>query len=172
MVYNSTQAWRWTGTILSSSLGIGVGTEMSVEQPKRTVMTTQSVDQLARQYPEVFGHTQNGSPGIWTAQIEAALGHTVGDPGSYLHYDKTSGDTHVLDDYCDGSVAGEQVARLTGANPFVKNPPDIVPDVLISNTHHVQVGSGGSEGAFFEVEESTTSETASPSLISTDCRCP
>ncbi len=166
MVYNSTDAYRWTGTVLSSSIGIGEGTETYILQPKRTTMMTQNVEELGRQYPELFG-TVNGRPGAWTEAVQHALTHRIGNPGSYLHYDgsEETPDTDAVDGYCDGSVAGEPIRALTEPNPFVPAPNPAVPDVLLSQAHHVNSGASNSEGAFFEIDETkTSSRTRSQSI--------
>lgn len=164
VVYNVQRNQQYTARIDSSTLGLGVGTEMNVVTPKGGITSSSSLSQLASRYPDQF------APGRATRKaIDEMLTHNragtptrqkVGDPGSYIS-SLDVGNGSQIRNYCDGDA--QRNARFTSnwlnnSNPFVGNKKSLPPgpDVLFSEPHEVKTGTSNQEGASFEIETSET----------------
>jgi hypothetical protein len=156
VVYRTVPTVQWRGKVLHSSTGVGAGTATSIDFPAANVVTSAaSVSSLARTYPDLFGPTGQLKP-----VLDQVFDHHVGDPGSYMDYGT---DGQAVSDYCDGSLADNGDRQLKTLDPLVPGNPFLSatpvppkPDILVSDQHDVQTGTGNAEGATFAVENATT----------------
>lgn len=157
VVYRTDQLRRYRGEILTSSLGVAIGTEAVLDEPLAGVVSVASVDALRSRYAEF----RDG--GAYKATLDAVFPNKPGNPGSYLAFDD-DGDTENLasvDAFCDGTRTGgptpEEVRRpaaYTPANPFKAVPePRPGPGVLLGEKHAMAPGSGTTEGTDISVTE-------------------
>jgi hypothetical protein len=169
VVYRTDQLRRYRGKILTSSLGVAIGTEAVLDEPLAGVVSVASVDALRSRYAEF----RDG--GAYKATLDAVFPNKPGNPGSYLTFDD-DGETENLasvDGFCDGTRTGgptsEEVRRpveYTPANPFKAVPqPRPGPGVLLGEKHAMAPGSGTTEGTTITVtEEDSQSFVGSHSL--------
>lgn len=156
VIYTSTQMEEYTGRVVASSTGVGVGTQTVLSLPKAGITSAASVTNLRSRFPAEFG-----PGGTLEPALQAIFTHRVGDPGSYLSY---GSDGAQVDSYCDGSLDASGPRQLPDfdpkvvPNPFSSSalPAPPQPDIMRSDTHSVLVGTGNSEGATFAIGNGAT----------------
>lgn len=157
VIYTTTSMEEFTGTIVSSSTGVAVGTKTVIDLPRGGTTSAASVTNLRSRFPAQFG-----PGGTLEPALQAVFSHDVGNPGSYLRYGT---DGAQVDQYCDGSLSSTGPRELPGFDPHVPPNPFSTstlpappqPDVLRSDTHKVLVGTGNAEGATFGISTGATS---------------
>lgn len=155
IVYNATTMWALTGMVLEDSTGLGVGGETQIRQPRSSVMTSSSVERLAREHPNPYG---DGLP--LGEGLREILSHEPGDPGSYLSYYGGSGPAGAsVDEVCIGSrTESPDVGSGVTPNPFTQEEAPLdtdVPAVLVSPNFQVLAGTPNAETASVSIDSGT-----------------
>ena len=157
VIYNATSMWELPGRVVESSVGLGVGTDTVLRAPRSNVMGSASFDFLQDQYPDVYGDaTPLGNA------LRQSLGHTPGDPGTYMAYQPgTTNEGATVDNYCVGNIDGTEPITSGGpgvlTNPFTQEGRPVAPDnaILVSEPFNVLAGTSNSEAATVEIVEGT-----------------
>jgi hypothetical protein len=168
VVYRRVPIEQWRGTVTGSSTGVGIGTPMTVDLiGDRIITSAASVSSMALTYPDLYGENGQLRP-----VLDAVFSHDVGDPGSYLEDDAGG---LAIDGYCDGTRidGGDRELRrlpsVVALNAWIDEPPPPpLPDILVSDTHQVLIGTGNAEGASFGIENSQTNSRVQTTSIDVD----
>ncbi|WP_159621365.1 Ig-like domain-containing protein [Ruania rhizosphaerae] len=166
IIYGSTRVMQYSGEVVESSTGLGLGrTDDAFETPIATTTASSSVAAARERFPDAFGEYGFG-PGI-----TEALTHTIGDPGSY------PGGNAGINDYCIGTIDGQAVDEFANLLRYKQDvfgntlsPLDPEDAIRVGGRHPVTAGSSGVDYSTISYSESETTSwmnTAGAELTAT-----